>query len=158
MGLLRPTLYYEASTEVNKPIEEAWAVLSDSSRVDEWLQDIKRMEPVSGTPGEKGAVTHIYIDQNGEEMMMTETITASNPPRYVAMTFGMDFMNMDYEMHLKEKDGKTVISTKSLIRGNDWVARSILAFMPGLMKEQEETNLENLKQLINRNTINYTTK
>ena len=154
-GLLTPSVSYDSEVFVDKSIEEAWAVMSDELKMPEWIEGFKRIEPVSGTPNTVGAVSKIYIEDGGQEMMMEETITAIKPNEHLAMTFTMDFMNMDYEMFLKEKDGKTHITTKSNTVGNGIVARSILAFMGGSMKNQEEENLSKLKKVIEENTTNY---
>ena len=57
----------------------------------------------------------------------------------------MDFMNMDYEMSMKEKDVKPQIHTKSKTVGNGIMAKSIVSFMPKSMKAQEDSNLNSLK-------------
>jgi uncharacterized protein YndB with AHSA1/START domain len=155
LGFTTPSVEYSSTITVEKPIEEAWAIMADETRVSEWLKDVKRMEPVSGTPNTVGAVANIYVDNNGEEMMMQETITKYDVPNIIAMTFTMDFMDMDYEMTLKEKNGKVEISSHSKTTGNGPIAKSIVAMMPSMMKAQEDTNMNNLKKVINENTKNY---
>ena len=154
-GFLTPVVSYESEVIVNKPVKETWAVMSDESRISEWLIGIKKMELISGTENTVGAVSKIYFEENGEEMIMEETITAIKPNEHIAMTFTMDFMNMDYEMFLTEEAGKTRILSKSETTGNGIMAKSILSFMTGTMKKQEETNLNNLKTVIENNTKNY---
>ena len=154
-GFLTPVVSYESEVIVNKPVKETWAVMSDESRVSEWLKGIKKMELVSGTENTVGAVSKIYFEENGEEMVMEETITAIKPNEHIAMTFTMDFMNMDYEMHLQDQDDKTRILSKSETTGNGIMAKSILSFMTKSMKAQEEKNLKNLKSVIDNNTKEY---
>jgi uncharacterized protein YndB with AHSA1/START domain len=147
-GMLNGTVSYDAEVTIHAPITTTWDVMNDEKRVSEWLKDIDRMELVSGKPDEVGAVSHIYVIQNGEEMMMEETITALTPYQHIAMTFTMDFMDMDYAMTLSEKDGVTTVKSSSVTRGNGIFAKSILALMPSAMKQQEETNLNNLKLVV----------
>ncbi|WP_422359710.1 SRPBCC family protein [Reichenbachiella sp.] len=154
-GLMTPSIAYECEVTVNKPAAEAWAVMSDESRLAEWLEGYKNGELVSGEKNTVGAVSNIYVEENGEEMVMQETITAIEPNRLMAMTFTMDFMNMDYQITLEEKDGQTIVRTQSLVTGNGLMNQSVVSFFPSMMKEQEEKNLSNLKQLVESNTINY---
>lgn len=154
-GLLTPSISYESKIVVDKPAEEVWGVLSDNSKVSDWLTSITKMEHITGEPGAVGAVSHIYVVENGEEMMMEETITAVKAKEHMAMTFTMDFMDMDYEMFLKETNGKTEIITKSITKGNGLFAKSILSFMTSSMKAQEDENLNNLKGVIKSNTTDY---
>ncbi|MFZ1704307.1 MAG: SRPBCC family protein [Saprospiraceae bacterium] len=155
MGIITPQVSYESEVTVDKSLEESWAVMSDESRVTEWLTDIKRMEHKSGIPNTVGAVSTIYVEDNGQEMMMEETITALEPNKRIAMTFTMDFMKMDYEMSLSQKEGKTLIKSNTTTVGNGMFAKSMLAFMPKAMKKQEDKNMHNLKKVIDENAKNY---
>jgi len=154
-GMLTPSVSYENEIVVNKPANESWAVMSDESNLPKWIEGFKRTELVSGMENTVGAVSKVYVEENGDEMMMEETITAVKPNEHMAMTFTMDFMDMDYEMLFKEKDGKTTISSKSTTMGNGIFAKSLISFMSGSMKEQEDKNLNNLKKIIEENTKNY---
>jgi len=154
-GLLTPSISYESEITVNKSAKEAWAVMQDEVNLPKWIQGFKKIELISGTPNTVGAVSKVYIEEAGQESIMEETITALTPNQKMAMTFTMDFMDMDYEMLFTEKDGKTNILTKSTTKGNGLFAKSIVSFMPGAMKAQEDANLVNLKKLIEENTKDY---
>ncbi len=154
-GLLNPSITYENEVVVNKSVAESWAVMEDESRISEWLHVIDRLELVSGEASTVGAVSNIYVIENGEEMVMQETITASIPQAYMAMTFTMDFMNMDYELFMTEKDGKTHIRSKTTTLGNGIFSQSMISFLNGMMCDQEAENLNNLKKVIEQNQKNY---
>ncbi|MEQ9062807.1 MAG: SRPBCC family protein [Vicingaceae bacterium] len=149
-GLITPSINYENQVVVNKPAAEVWSVMSDPSNMSEWLPGFLRMEHVSGNPGEVGAVSNIYFDENGEEMVLQETILENVPNERMAMNFTADFMNMNYEMTLDEANGQTTITSISTTEGNGLFAKSILSFMGGTMHTQEEENLTRLKALIER--------
>lgn len=154
-GLFTPSVSYECEVTVNKPANEAWAVMSDESNLPKWINGFKRIELVSGEKNAVGAVSNVYVEDEGEEIMMTETITAIMPGEQMVMTFSMDFMNMDYEMLFEETDGKTKITTKSTTTGNGMMAKSMISFMPDAMRTQEKENLQSLKRIIEENTKNY---
>ncbi len=154
-GLLTPSVNYESEVVVDKPAKEAWAYLSDTENLPKWIDGFKRTELVSGTANTVGAVSKNYIEQNGQEMVMEETITAYDEPKHIAMTFTMDFMDMDWEMYFTEADGKTKLRSVSTNKGNGLVAKAVVAWMGGGMKKQEDANMAKLKQLINENTKDY---
>ncbi len=154
-GLLTPSIYHESEIIVNKPVKESWAVMSDESKLPKWIKGFKKTELISGTANTVGAVSKIYVDDNGQEMVMEETIKEITLNELMAMKFTMDFMDMDYEIHMKENDGKTTIHSKSTTLGNGLFAKSMLSFMSGSMKSQEDENLQNLKKLIEENTTDY---
>jgi len=154
-GLLTPSVSYENEITVDKPANESWAVMSDESNLPKWIDGFKKTELVSGTANTVGAVSKVYVDDNGEEMVMEEKITALKLNEHMAMTFTMDFMDMDYEMFFKEEGGKTAITSRSNIKGNSMFAKSLLSFMSSSMKTQEDVNLKNLKELIEENSKDY---
>ena len=154
-GILNPSVSYGAEVTVDKPIKEAWAVMTDESRISDWLKDIKSIKHISGEKNTIGAVTEYTVEDNGTEMTMQETITSIQPNDHIAMTFTMDIMDMDYQVSFTEKEGKTNIRSKSVTTGNGIFMRSMLSFMGSGMIAQEEENLNNLKKLIDENTKDY---
>ncbi|MCK8523446.1 SRPBCC family protein [Aquimarina sp. D1M17] len=154
-GLFTPSVYYEREVVINKPVKEVWAVMSDESKLPDWIEGFVKTELVSGTPNTVGAVSKVYVEDQGQEMVMEEIITKIKPEELMAMTFTMDFMNMDYEISMEEKDGKTSIKSKSTTVGNGIFAKSMISFMKGSMKDQEDENLNKLKLIVEENTKNY---
>ena len=157
IGIISPKLNYDCEVIVEKSATESWAVLQDEEKMPEWLIGYQKTEHLSGTPGPIGAVTLIYFDNDGQQMSIQETITDIIPGKSMSMTFEDDFMKMDYEISLTTKGGKTTINSSSTAVGNNTVSKSIMALMGGVIKAQEETNLLNLKEVIEQNTKDYTT-
>ena len=74
---------YRVSVEVNKPIEEAWEVLMDESKMGEWLEGYKGMELLEGEPLTVGSKHKMIFEEDGQELTFTETVTAISPPNGV---------------------------------------------------------------------------
>jgi len=154
-GMMTPEISYTSEMTVDKPAKEVGAVMTDASKLPQWIEGFKRAEHVSGTANTVGAVSHNYIDNGGEEMMMTETITAIQPMKKIAMDFSMDMMDMEYEMNLTEKDGKTIIRSETITKGNGLFLQSLFSFSQGGMQAQEDNNMASLKKLVEENTTDY---
>ena len=155
LGLIKPKATYECEIIVEKPLTETWAVLQDQEKLSEWLPGFQKMEHVSGTPGTIGAVSNVYFDNDGQNMIIKETITDIKPNESISMSYESDFMNMDYKLRVTSVDGKTKINSITTTEGNGIVSKSIMALMGGSLKKQEEINLSNLKKTIEQNTKNY---
>ena len=155
IGLVKPQVTYECTIMVNKPLAEAWAVSQDEEKMSDWLNGFQKIEPVSGTPGEVGSVSDVYFVEDGQEMVIRETITDIKPMESISMLFTSDFMDMDYKLVMESVAGKTKISTNTVCEGNGWVSKSLVALMGGFIKSQEETNLMNLKKTIETNSKDY---
>ena len=151
IGVIKPEISYDCETMVNKPLAESWEVSQDGTKLGEWLIGFQKTEQISGTPGTVGAVSDVYFVNDGAEMVIRETITEIVPNESISMTFASDFMNMDYKLIMEEIDGKTKISSTTLTKGNGMFSKSIMALVSNSMIEQENTNLSNLKKVIEDN-------
>ncbi|WP_297693285.1 SRPBCC family protein [uncultured Eudoraea sp.] len=155
IGAFSSEVAYKNVITVNKPLAESWAVSQDEERMADWLDGFQKIEHVSGTPGTVGAVSDVYFIDDGQEMVIRETITDIVPNESITMTFENDFMNMDYILRMSEMEGKTKISSSTTAVGNGMFSKSLMALMSGTFVSQEETNLFNLKRTIEENTKNY---
>lgn len=156
IGFISPSFSYDSEIEVNKSVEEAWAVMNDETKISEWLEGMTKMEHVSGEKGTVGAVTRYTYIENGQESTILETMKAIRPNEHVAMDFVMEgVMNMDYKMDFINKDGKALLKSSTTAEGDGMFMRSLLFFMKGNMQAQEDINMGHLKTLINNNTTDY---
>ncbi len=155
LGTIKPKITYECEIMAEKPIDESWAVLQDTEKLSEWLPGFQKIEHISGAPGTMGAVSKVYFDDNGQSMAIQETITDIVPNESISMKYESDFMDMDYKLSITPVNGKTKINSSTTAEGNGIISKSIMALMGSSLKEQEETNLSNLKKTIEQNTKNY---
>ncbi len=148
MGLFTPNVQYENTITTTKSVSETWAAMNDESNLSKWLPGYQRSELISGTASTVGAVSNIYFDEKGEQVMIKETVTEIVPNEKLAMDFSMDFMDMEYEMTTTNTSTGTQITTQSKVTGNGFFARCLVALMKGSMSGQEDDNLANLKKVI----------
>ena len=155
-GLLNPSQTYSSEITVNKPLKEAWAIMQDESKTQEWLKFITKMEHISGEKGKVGAVTEYTFLENGQESKIRETITSITPNEQITMDFVAEgVMTMDYTLNIKEDGGETRISSSTITKGEGLFMQSMFAFMGGSLQAQEDENMNNLKTVIESNTTDY---
>lgn len=155
IGVIKPRLSYDCEIMVEKPAAESWAVVQDEEKLSEWLPGMQKIENISGTPGTVGAVSDVYYDANGKQMIVRETITDLVPDESISMVYHTDFMDMDYKMTITPVDSKTKISSSTTVEGKGLFSRSMTVLFGASIKEQEMTNLSNLKNTIETNTKDY---
>ena len=155
-GMLTPSISYTSEIIVDKPLQEAWSVMNDESKISQWLKGITKVEHISGEKGKVGAVTKYTFMQDGQESIVLETLKAIRPNEQVAMDFVIEeVMAMDYQVDFNEKEGKTHIKSSTTTKGIGLFMQSMVSFMQGSMQTQEDENMNNLKTLIESNTTNY---
>ena len=155
IGFIKPEVSYDCEIMVDKQLEESWFVTQDEEKMSEWLEGFQKVEQVSGSPGIAGAVSNVYFNADGQEMIIKETIVDIKPNESMKMFFESGFMNMDYELKMAFINGKTKISSSTNAKGNGMFSKSIMALIGSSLKTQEETNLTNLKKTIEANVKNY---
>lgn len=151
IGLIKSEISYDCEIIVDKPTAESWEVTQDVDKMKLWLDGFQRMEHISGTPGTVGAVSDVYFINDGEEAVVRETVTEIVPNESFSMLFSSDFFDMDYQFIIEDIDGKSKITSHSVCRGNGAISKSMVAIMGSLFKTHEESNLSNLKRVIEEN-------
>lgn len=147
IGFIKPSVSYQNEVLINAPKDKSWQVMMDPSKLNEWLTGYKRSELISGEAGTVGAVSNIYFDQNGKEIVIKETITVVEND-VLGMDFENDFMDMKYDIRIQEIEGKSQLSSRTTAKAKGMVSRSITSLMKGTLVNQEQTNLDKLKRVI----------
>lgn len=65
---------------INKSRSEVWKAFDDPENMKIWQPSLIRFEPVSGTPGQPGAVSKLTYRENEREFTLLETITQRQEP------------------------------------------------------------------------------
>ena len=155
LGVFIPKVSYSSTITVDKPANEAWSVMSDENKLSKWITGYKRSELISDKPNMIGSVSNIYIENQGTESIIKETITEFIPNKVMAMDFSMEPMDMDYRLTFEDKGSTTIIKSTTDAEGNGLIMRSMIALMKNGMQSQEDVNMAKLQNLINMNQDIY---
>ena len=160
VGLLKPTVSYSSEITVDKPVQEAWAVAKDESKLGEWLKGFKSIELIEGNQGEVGSKYKVIVSPGDgqEDFEMIETIASLQEFDHIEMHFDSDFMDMTQRITHTESDGKTTINAVSKVNGKGLMSKSMFALMEmlgGSFTKQDNENFNALKTLINQNKTDY---
>ena len=64
-----------------------WRLFDDTDNLARWQPTLASLTHKSGTPGEPDAVAELVYDENGRNVVLTETITARRQPDFLAGTY-----------------------------------------------------------------------
>ena len=67
--------------------ETVWRFFDNIDNLPKWQPTLKCVRHVTGTPGQEDAVSERVYDENGREVVVTETITARRAPEFVGGTY-----------------------------------------------------------------------
>ena len=86
-GLIVKEVNYSVEIEIDKPIEEVFSVFTAPETLKKWMPEIKSFEPIDEKEGKVGSTYKMVIDNQGQEMEMTEKIIAYIPNQKMTFQF-----------------------------------------------------------------------
>lgn len=148
VGIFNPTVSYESTVLVNKPIRHSFNTYSNPFYLDKWLPGFKSVRPISGLPFRVGSINELVFVENGEDIIMTQEVTGFEVNRLFSFKLSNEVLVTHVEITFEEADGKSRITSVSEIRGNNLIFRSLFPFMKAEFKERDQKAYDNLKDLI----------
>ena len=143
MGMKHKT---EIVIDANRAI--VWRLFDDPDRMMEWQPTLKSFTHKSGTPGQPDAISELVYDENGREVVMTETITARREPSFLGgsyeSTWGTVVIFNRFDV---TEDGKTrwVVNTNYSFKG---LMKIMALFMRKSICDRTDTDLNRFKLLV----------
>ncbi len=144
-GLLNPSVSYETKLEIDKPRDVVWKYFTDETKMGEWLEGFQKFETISGKTNEVGSKFRLYFIEDGNEVVLTETLTAFRVPELFAMRLEHEIMTNDVEVTFSEENGKTIMVQKENAVGANILWRIMFAAMKSNFQDRAKKTLEKLK-------------
>lgn len=152
IGFIYPTLTTETRVTINKPRTVVWKYFTDQNTLKEWLPNVKSIENISGEPMTAGSKFKMTFEENGSEIVMTETMTEVKENEVFAFILENEVMKANDRITFIDKGDKTEIVENNTFEGGNIFWRSLFALMKsGFEKNSAEsyqrlkTNIENIK-------------
>lgn len=81
---------------LDRPIEAVWRAFDNPENLKVWQPTLVSFEPVSGTPGQPGAVSRLTYQEGKRIIVLMETVTDRQQPNLFAGTYdsGMGLNNI----------------------------------------------------------------
>ena len=148
LGLVKPTVQYESKIVVDQPVDKAFMVFLDVSKMGEWLTGFKKIEIVKGMPNIPGSIFNLTMEINGKEITVTEEVTDFRWNDHFSFILNHDIMSVECENKFIARDMKTEISCTYVVTGKNLFWRSIDVLMKGKMEKQAQDDFDKLKKVI----------
>ena len=71
---------FKLELPIHKPRTEVWKAFDNTENMKKWQPTLIKFEPVSGTPGQPGAVSKLTYEEGGREFTLIEKITHRDEP------------------------------------------------------------------------------
>jgi len=138
---------FTITVPVAKPKDFVSSLYADPAQYSHWMQGLTRVEPVSGEPGKKGAVSRLHFDLNGRKMSMTETIADSRLPDVHVVIFDTNGVHHTTTTRFEAMDANhTRIIAEQQFRFSSFFMKMMGWLMPKAFKTQGTQFLESFKK------------
>ena len=115
---------FKLELPINKPRAEVWKAFDNVENMKKWQPSLVSFEPISGTPGQSGAISKLTYEEGGREFSLIEKITRRDEPNHFEGVYENNFAN-------------NIIRNQFIDQGKDqtlWVTEIEFKFKTLLMK------------------------
>ena len=71
---------FKLELTINKPLAEVWKAFDNIENMRKWQPTLVKFEPISGIPGQPGAVSKLTYEEGGREFTLIEKIIHRDEP------------------------------------------------------------------------------
>ena len=114
---------YKLEILINRSRAEVWNLFCDYEKISLWQPSIIKVEPVSGSTGQIGAISKWIYKANDREYFLTETILSREEPNRFENVFRNEFAENSVNNVFTEQDREQTL----------WVAETEYKFKTLLM-------------------------
>ena len=148
LGLVTPSVVYENKVTVNAPIEKAFALFMDTTKMKEWIPGFVSIKNDSGDLTTPGSKLHLVLLQEEQKYEMTEVVTTYKPNQQYSYLLENAVLRNNVDIRFKAIGNQTEIKAHNYVRGNSIIWRSIFFFYKKEFFDQGQKTVDDLKKMI----------
>ena len=139
---------HKAEIVIDADLPTVWSMFDDPDNMMKWQPTLKSFTHKSGTPGQPDAISELVYDENGREIIMTETITARREPSFLGGIYESNWGTVIILNRFEETaDGKTlwVVNSNYVFKG---IMKIMALFMRKSICSRSDTDMNRFKLLV----------
>lgn len=134
--------------DVDRPVEEVWAVLQDEQRSAEWKTGCRAAELVEGERGRVGSRYRLEFTERGKAFTIEATVVASKENEEYTVVYDHETMSSRVRTLLRPEAGGTHVAVEMSVSGNTFAGKAMIAAGKGMMRRRMEDDLGRFKRLV----------
>lgn len=152
IGIVTPKFSYHNAVTVNAPVEKAFSVFTDESKMHGWMPTLQNIENVSGAPLEVGSKWKLIFDEGGRKIEVLEEMTAVDPNQRFAFNLDTEPFVGTVDIRFTAVDSATSkVEATSTVDGKNMMWKSILAMSKSTFESRAQEQYDLLKKVIETN-------
>lgn len=133
---------------IDADLATVWRMFDDTDNIMKWQPTLKSFTHQSGTPGQPDAVSELVYDENGRDVVMTETITARREPYFLGAIYESKWANVVIVNHFAETESGTTLWAMNLKYGFKGFMKIMALFMRKSICDRSDTDMNRFKLLV----------
>lgn len=147
-GLVVKETNYNAQVSVNKSVEEVFKAFNNQENIKNWIPELKSIEVINENPGRTGSTYKMVVENQGQEISMTEKVLAYVPNEKVTIYFDAENMLKTDDYVFKENNGITIVTLNSSCKSDSYIMACMFPYFKGTFQSQDQSYLNNFKTYI----------
>ena len=135
---------------VNKPVEEVFLAFNKKGNIKNWIPEVKSVEVLNENIAKTGSTYKVVVENQGEEITMTEKVIAYIPNEKITLFFDAENMLKTDDYTFNEKNGVTTINLNASCQSDSYIMACMFPYFKGTFKAQDQSYLDNFKAFVER--------
>ncbi len=145
-GLVIKEISYETKVEINKPLNEVFAMFNDDDNLKEWIPELKSIVALDEKTGVTGSrYRMVVVDGNGNDITMEEKVLAYVENEKITLYFDAQGMLKTDDYTFASDGSKTIITNQSTCKSDSYIFGCMMPYFKGTFKSIDQGYLNNFK-------------
>ncbi|MEM8891163.1 MAG: SRPBCC family protein [Bacteroidota bacterium] len=143
---------YKGSKEINKPRDIVTKFFADPAYLGEYQDGFVKKELISGEAGKEGAVSQMFYEYGGREMLLTETITSNKLPHSFEAFYSHKHMDntMKCQFTVLDRNRTRYDYEYEYVRMEWFMPKLIAILFPSVYRKQGEKWMQQFKEFVEK--------
>lgn len=150
IGIFKRNFESNSSVTIEAPVEQVFVVYNNPLLLNHWVAEFHSIENISGSLNEVGSQWQMnYQSAEGTPIKMQHTLTSYIASQQVGYNYENEWLTGQTLVTFEAQDKQTTsITITQQYSGKGIIQNAILFLIQGSIEEVNQTNLEQLKKLI----------
>ncbi len=156
LGILkRDGVVHQSQVVIESDIEEVWRVFTDTNTMPQWMFGLIEVQVKSGSYVVAGSrVDFVYKSETlGQPIIISEEITAVNPPHLFSFTGSTENYEISGEVTLLEVDGGVEIRQSTKTKGKSFIKRAVAPLFISVFQTSTDAMYGGLKRVVEKDKM-----
>lgn len=146
-GLVVKEVNYSVAIEINSPTEEVFTLFTAPETLQKWMPEVTSLDSIDVKEGKVGSTYSMVIENQGQEMHMTQKILAYIPNKKMTFRFNSDQMIKIDDYVFVEKGSKTTLIQNCSVNSKSYITACLFPYFKGTFAAASQQYMEAFKKL-----------